>query len=57
MIAFVNGDVVGRREDHVVIQTSGGVGYRLAVSAETLSHVPAVGQQVSLHSPLVARDD
>ena len=57
MIAFVNGDVVGRREDHVVIQTSGGVGYRLAVSAETLSHVPAVGQQVSLHCHLVARDD
>jgi len=57
MIAFVNGEVVGRREDHVVIQTSGGVGYNLAVSAETLSHVPAVGEQVSLHCHLVARDD
>jgi Holliday junction DNA helicase RuvA len=57
MIAFVNGEVVGRREDYVVIQTSGGVGYHLAVSAETLSHVPAVGQQVSLHCHLVARDD
>ena len=57
MIAFVNGEVVGRREDYVVVQTSGGVGYHLAVSAETLSHVPAVGQQVSLHCHLVARDD
>jgi len=57
MIAFVNGEVVSRREDHVVIQTSGGVGYHLAVSAETLSHVPAVGQSVSLHCHLVARDD
>ncbi len=57
MIAFVNGEVVGRREDYVVIQTSGGVGYHLAVSAETLSHVPAVGQSVSLHCHLVARDD
>jgi len=57
MIAFVNGEVVGRREDYVVVQTSGGVGYHLAVSAETLSHVPAVGQLVSLHCHLVARDD
>jgi len=57
MIAFVNGEVVGRREDYVVVQTSGGVGYHLAVSAETLSHVPAVGQTVSLHCHLVARDD
>jgi len=57
MIAFVNGEVVGRREDYVVVQTSGGVGYHLAVSAETLSHVPAVGQSVSLHCHLVARDD
>ncbi len=57
MIAFVSGEVVGRREDYVVLQTSGGVGYRLAVSGETLAHVPAVGQAVSLHCHLVARDD
>ena len=57
MIAFVNGEVVSRREDYVVIQTSGGVGYHLAVSAETLSHVPVVGESVSLHCHLVARDD
>jgi Holliday junction DNA helicase RuvA len=35
----------------------GGVGYQLAVSAETLRHVPAVGKQVVLHSHLVVRDD
>ena len=57
MIAFVNGEVVGRREDYVVVQTSGGVGYHLAVSAETLTQVPAVGQSVSLHCHLVVRDD
>jgi Holliday junction DNA helicase RuvA len=33
------------------------VGYRLAVSAETLRHVPAVGKEVLLHSHLVVRDD
>ena len=43
--------------DHVVIETAGGVGYRLAVSAETLRQVPAVGRPVSLHAHLVVRDD
>jgi Holliday junction DNA helicase RuvA len=57
MIALVAGDVVVRRGDHVVIETASGVGYRLAVSAETLRHVPAVGQQVSLHAHLIVRDD
>jgi Holliday junction DNA helicase RuvA len=57
MIAFVSGEVVTRREDYIVIQTSGGVGYHLAVSAETLAQVPAIGESVSLHCHLVARDD
>ena len=57
MIALVSGEVAVRRPDHVVIDTAGGVGYRLAVSAETLRHVPAVGRTVMLHAHLVVRDD
>ena len=57
MIASVAGDVLVRRPDHVVIETAGGVGYRLAVSTETLRQVPAVGKPVSLLSHLVVRDD
>jgi Holliday junction DNA helicase RuvA len=57
MIALVSGEVAVRRPDHVVIDTAGGVGYRLAVSAETLRHVPAVGRKVALHAHLVVRDD
>jgi Holliday junction DNA helicase RuvA len=56
MIALVSGTVAVRRADHVVIDC-GGVGYRLAVSANTLRSVPAVGQQTLLHSHLVVRDD
>jgi holliday junction DNA helicase RuvA len=56
VIALVSGTVAVRRTDHVVIDC-GGVGYRLAVSAETLRHVPAVGQQTVLHTHLVVRDD
>ena len=57
MIALVAGEVAVRRPHHVVVETAGGVGYRLAVSAETLRHVPAVGRPVSLHAHLVVRDD
>lgn len=56
MIALIRGEVAVRRVDHVVVLT-GGVGYRLAVSAETLRHVPALGKPVTLHSHLVVRDD
>jgi Holliday junction DNA helicase RuvA len=56
VIALVTGEVAVRRADHVVIGC-GGVGYRLHVSAETLRHVPRVGEGASLHSHLIVRDD
>jgi Holliday junction DNA helicase RuvA len=56
MIASVRGEVLVRRPDHVVLE-AGGVGYRLAVSAETLKAVPSRGKQATLHAHLVARDD
>jgi Holliday junction DNA helicase RuvA len=56
MIASVSGEVLVRRPDYVVIDANG-VGYRLAVSAETLKSVPARGKRASLHAHLVARDD
>jgi Holliday junction DNA helicase RuvA len=56
VIALISGSVAARRHDHVVVDC-GGVGYRLAVSAETLRQVPAVGQPTTLHTHLVLRDD
>src|SRR4051794_28868203 len=56
MIALISGEVAVRRGDHVVV-LCGGVGYRLAVSAETLRHVPRAGETVTLHAHLVVRDD
>ncbi len=56
MIALLKGEVAIRRSDHVVV-LCGGVGYRAAVSAETLRHVPAVGGETTLHTHLVVRDD
>jgi holliday junction DNA helicase RuvA len=56
MIASVRGPVLLRRPGEVVLE-AGGVGYRLAVSAETLRAVPAAGREASLHSHVVMRDD
>jgi Holliday junction DNA helicase RuvA len=56
VIALLTGEVAVRRADHVVV-AAGGVGYRVAVSAETLRSVPAAGKPVTLHTHLIARDD
>ena len=56
MIALLSGEVAVRRADHVVVAT-GGLGYRVAVSAETLRSVPAAGRPVTLHTHLIVRDD
>ena len=56
MIAAVRGEVLVRRPDHVVIDAHG-VGYRLAVSSETLKSVPAAGSDTFLHAELIARED
>jgi Holliday junction DNA helicase RuvA len=56
VIALISGSVAVRRGDHVVVDCQG-VGYRLAVSGETLRQVPAVGLPVTLHTHLVVRDD
>jgi holliday junction DNA helicase RuvA len=56
MIALLSGEVAVRRADHVVV-LCGQVGYRAAVSAETLRHVPPAGEKVTLHTHLIVRDD
>jgi holliday junction DNA helicase RuvA len=56
MIALVSGEVAVRRGDHVVVSCAG-VGYRLGVSAETLSHVPRIGEPVTLFTHLIVRED
>ena len=56
MIALLRGEVALRRTDHVVV-LCGGVGYRAAVSAQTLRQVPAVGEAVTLHTHLISRED
>jgi holliday junction DNA helicase RuvA len=56
LIALLTGEVAVRRPDHVVLSCNG-VGYKLAVSAETLRQVPAAGRLATLHTHLIVRDD
>jgi holliday junction DNA helicase RuvA len=56
LIASVTGTVTVRRPDHVVVEAAG-VGYRLAISTETLRAIPAIGNEVGLHAHLISRDD
>jgi holliday junction DNA helicase RuvA len=56
LIASVRGEVLSRMGGEVVIEAAG-VGYKLAVSSETFSAVPAAGEQARLFTHLVLRDD
>jgi holliday junction DNA helicase RuvA len=56
VIASVRGEIVTRLAGDVVIEAAG-VGYRMAVSTETLSKLPAVGKEGRLLTHLVLRDD
>ena len=56
MIALLRGEVATRRADHVVVLCAG-VGYRAAVSAETLRHIPPAGEPVTLHTHVIAREE
>jgi holliday junction DNA helicase RuvA len=56
VIALIRGEVIVRLPGEVVIEAAG-VGYRMAVSSETLSTVPGAGEQARLFTHLVLRDD
>jgi Holliday junction DNA helicase RuvA len=56
MIAMLRGEVAERGLEHVTLMC-GGVGYRLAVSSQTLAGVGPVGGEATLHTHLIVRDD
>ncbi len=56
MITRVRGLLLARELDNVTVEV-GGVGLELAVSLQTSSRLPPVGQEVSLHTYLNVRED
>jgi Holliday junction DNA helicase RuvA len=56
MIAQLRGELIERGADYVVLDV-GGVGYRVAVSLNTLAALPSVGERARLLTHLQVRED
>lgn len=56
MIARLRGTLVEKGIDHVLVDV-GGVGFRVAVSLNTLAALPSVGSVAELHTQLIVRED
>jgi Holliday junction DNA helicase RuvA len=57
VIGKVSGRLDYRGEDHVLIETAGGIGYLVLCSERTLAAMPAPGGRVALYTELVVRED
>lgn len=57
MIAVIEGIVLEKSEGEVILMTSGGVGYRLQCSMNTLSALPVNGENCRLYTHMNVRED
>lgn len=57
MIAFLEGILAAKRDTHVIIHTSGGVGYTVHVSSDAHRTLPTIGSAVKLFTFLYLRQD
>ena len=57
MLSFIVGKLISKDLDRVEVLTSGGVGYELSIPLGTFEKLPRAGEQVSLHTSLVVRED
>ena len=56
MIGHITGKLLAKQPPQLLVDV-GGVGYELEAPMSTFYRLPAVGQQVSLHTHLVVRED
>lgn len=57
MISAITGRLVAKELDHVEVMTSGGVGYELSIPLGVYETLPKPGDQVSLHTHLIVKED
>ena len=57
MIALVQGKLVAKDLDSLEVMTSGGVGYELIIPLSVYETLPRIGDDVSLHTSLVVKED
>ncbi len=57
MISAIRGTLISKTGDRVVLETTGGVSYEIAVPLGVLERMPAEGRTVDLRTVLVVRED
>jgi len=57
VISRLEGKLVAKELDRIELLTSGGVGYELQIPLGVLESLPRVGENVSLHTALVVKED
>jgi Holliday junction DNA helicase RuvA len=57
VIARVAGSLVAKDLDAIEVMTSGGVAYELAIPLNVYESLPRVGEDVTLHTSLVVKED
>ena len=57
MIARVEGKLVAKDLDAIEVMTSGGVAYELKIPLSVYEAMPRVGEDISLHTSLVVKED
>ena len=57
MISHVTGTLVAKELDRVEIMTAGGVAYELSIPIGVYEWLPRAGEQASLHTHLVVKED
>jgi len=56
MIAHLRGKLIAKSSSHAIVE-AGGVGYELAISITTYSHLPGLDQEIALHVYTHVRED
>ena len=57
MIARITGKLAAKNIDRIEIMTAGGVGYELVIPLAVLESLPKLGDEVTLHTALVVKED
>lgn len=57
MIGYVRGTLQAREAGRVLVETPGGLGLEISMSASTMARLPEVGQPVKLLTSLLIRED
>ena len=57
MIAQVRGKLVAKELDRAVVMTAGGVAYEMAIPLGVYEALPKAGDEVTMHTHLVVRED